>query len=186
MGEEITKLLQQWKAGRPDALEELVPAVYGELRRLARGALRRERSDHTLQPTALVHEAFLRLVPQRKKDWRNREQFLAVCAQLMRQILVDYARRHHASKRGGGEVRISLNGLDVPAPTSAGVDVLQLDRALSALTEIDAPRARVVEMRYFAGMTLQEIGGVFGRSEWEIKKDWMLAKAWLKGNMERA
>lgn len=186
MGEDITRLLRQWSAGRPEALQELVPALYGELRRLARRALRQERGEHTLQPTALVHEAFLRLVPQQKKDWKNRQHFLAVCAQVMRQILVDYARTRNAQKRGGGEVRMSLDavaGIQATTP-AATVDVLLLDRALRQLSEIDAPRARIVELRYFAGMTLQEIGAAFDRPEWEVKKDWMLAKAWLKKQME--
>jgi RNA polymerase sigma factor (TIGR02999 family) len=179
MADDLTQLLRRWTLGERDALGELLPLVYADLRRLARNALRRERSDHTLQPTALVHEAFVRLLPQQRKDWQNREQFFAVCAGLMRQVLVDHARRRGARKRAGG-LRVAIE--DAEAATAAApaeVDLLQLDRALTELEEIDGSRARVVEMRYFAGMTVEEIGGVLGRSEWDVKKDWKLAKAWL-------
>jgi RNA polymerase sigma factor (TIGR02999 family) len=181
VGDDLTQLLRRWTGGEPDALGQLLPLVYADLRRLARNALRRERRDHTLQPTALVHEAFLRLVPQQAKEWQNRQQFFAVCAALMRQVLVDHARRRRARKRGSGGLKVALDeaaGAAAPAPTSA-VDLLALDLALSQLEEIDRPRARVVEMRYFAGMTLPEIGQVLGRPEWDVKKDWKLAQAWL-------
>jgi RNA polymerase sigma factor (TIGR02999 family) len=181
MADDLTQLLRRWTRGEQDALGDLFPLVYQDLRRLARGALRRERSDHTLQPTALVHEAFLRLVPQQAKEWQNREQFFAVCAGLMRQVLVDHARRRRARKRGAGGLKVALDEVAeaaAPAPVSA-VDLLELDRALSQLEELDGPRARVVEMRYFAGMTLPEIGQVLGRPEWDVKKDWKLAQAWL-------
>lgn len=185
---DVTTLLRRWTQGEQDALGDLVPAVYTELRRLARLALRRERGDHTLQPTALVHEAFLRLMPQQRKAWHNREHFFAVCAQLMRQVLVDHARRHRAKKRGGGEVRVDLDAIPDDARTGSpdAVDLLRLDGALSELAAIDAPRASIVEMRYFAGMTLKEIGVVVGRPEWDVKKDWLLAKAWLKRNLKEA
>jgi RNA polymerase sigma-70 factor (ECF subfamily) len=179
MADDLTQLLRRWNRGERDALGELFPLVYADLRRMARGALRRERSDHTLQPTALVHEAFLRLVPQQAKDWQNREQFFAVCAGLMRQVLVDHARRRKAGKRGAGALKVALDEVVDPAAAAPGIDLLELDQALTELEEIDGSRARVVEMRYFAGMTLPEIGGVLGRSEWDVKKDWKLAKAWL-------
>jgi RNA polymerase sigma factor (TIGR02999 family) len=188
MAEDVTRLLERWNQGEPGALGELLPLVYTELRRLARQVLSRERRDHTLQPTALVHEAFLRLQPQRDKTWQNREHFFAVSARLMRQVLVDHARRHNARKRGAGELRLSLDEAAVRAPTSplADVDLLQLDEALDRLAEIDARRARVVELRYFAGMTLAEIGMALGRAEWEVKKDWTLAKAWLARRLKSA
>jgi RNA polymerase sigma-70 factor, ECF subfamily len=181
VADELTQLLRRWNRGERDALGELFPLVYADLRRLARGALRGERRDHTLQPTALVHEAFLRLVPQQAKEWQNREHFFAVCARLMRQVLVDHARRRRALKRGSGELRVALDEAPGTAASVAPpeVDLLQLDQALAELEEIDGPRARVVEMRYFAGMTVPEIGRVLGRSEWDVKKDWKLAKTWL-------
>jgi RNA polymerase sigma-70 factor, ECF subfamily len=185
---DVTSLLRRWTQGEQDALGDLVPAVYTELRRLARLALRRERGDHTLEPTALVHEAFLRLVPQQRKAWHNRDHFFAVCAQLMRQVLVDHARRHRAKKRGGGDLRIDLDAIpdDTRSESPDAVDMLRLDRALSELAAIDAPRASIVEMRYFAGMTVKEIGVAVGRPEWDVKKDWLLAKAWLKRNLKEA
>jgi RNA polymerase sigma factor (TIGR02999 family) len=180
LDEDLTQLLRRWSRGEREALGDLFPLVYADLRRLARNALRRERLDHTLQPTALVHEAFLRLVPQQSKDWQNREQFFAVCAGLMRHVLVDHARRRKARKRGSGGLRVALEVAEqAPSATPADVDLLQLDHALTELEEIDRARARVVEMRYFAGMTVPEIGEVLGRSEWDVKKDWKLAKAWL-------
>jgi len=181
MAEDLTRLLRRWNSGEPEALDELFPIVYAELRRLARRALGRERRDHTLQPTALVHEAFLRLVPQQDKSWQNREHFFAVCAGLMRQVLVDHARRRRALKRGSGGLKVTLDEA-TSAATSPGedaLDLLRLDEALAALAQIDGRRARVVEMRYFAGMTVPEIALVLGRPEWDIKKDWKLAKAWL-------
>ena len=185
---DVTSLLRRWTQGERDALGDLLPTVYAELRRLARQALRHERAGHTLQPTALVHEAFLRLVPQQNKEWQNREHFFAVCAQAMRQVLVDHARRSHAKKRGAGELRVALEEIDEPADAGAadGVDLLHLDRALSALGEMDTRRAGIVEMRYFAGMTLREIGVVTGRSEWDVKKDWLLAKTWLRRYLKAA
>jgi RNA polymerase sigma factor (TIGR02999 family) len=186
VAEDLTERLIRWNRGEPEALGDLVPLVYAELRALARKALSRERRDHTLQPTALVHEAFLRLLPQQAKDWRNREQFFAVCAGLMRQVLVDHARRRRAAKRGSGEIRLALDesGDGRPAPAAPDVDVL--DRALGELAQIDERRARVVEMRYFAGMTIPEIAHVAGRPEWDVKKDWKLAKAWLARRLKGA
>ena len=185
---DVTNLLQRWSEGEPDALADLLPEVYAQLRRLARQALRRERGEHTLQATALVHEAFLRLVPQQQKAWQNREHFFAVSAQVMRQVLVDHARRRLASKRGSGAVRIALDDVSdhAAASTADEVDMLHLDRALTELAKIDGRRARIVEMRYFAGMTLREIGVVTGRAEWDVKKDWMLAKAWLRHSLQEA
>lgn len=185
---DVTSLLRRWTQGERDALGDLLPAVYAELRRLARQALRNERTGHTLQATALVHEAFLRLVPQQKKEWQNREHFFAVCAQAMRQVLVDHARRRQARKRGSGDLRVALAEIEEPAHDGSAdaVHLLDLDRALNELAKIDARRAGIVEMRYFAGMTLKEIGVVTGRSEWDVKKDWMLAKTWLQRHLKEA
>lgn len=181
MANEVTQLLHRWTGGEQAALDELLPLVYTDLRRLARRALSRERPDHTLQPTALVHEAFLRVAPQQEKGWQNREHFFAVCAQVMRQVLVDYARRRRARKRGAGGVQVALQEMDGAEPAAApqAIDLLHLDRVLTDLAAIDSRRARVVEMRYFAGMTVREIGLVLERSEWDVKKDWTLARAWL-------
>jgi RNA polymerase sigma factor (TIGR02999 family) len=186
--EDVTRLLQRWSGGEKDALGELLPLVYAELRGLARRALSRERPDHTLQPTALVHEAFLRVAPQQGKGWQNREHFFAVCAQVMRQVLVDYARRRRARKRGAGGVLVSLQegGPEEPAAAGVGFDLLHVDQALTDLAAIDGRRARVVEMRYFAGMTVREISLVLGQPEWDVKKDWTLAKAWLARRLKAA
>jgi RNA polymerase sigma factor (TIGR02999 family) len=188
---DVTSLLRRWTLGEQEALGALVPAVYLELRKLARRELRRERGGHTLQATALVHEAFLRLVPQQHKDWQNREHFFAVCAQLMRQVLVDHARRRQARKRDAGELRIGLEEVDADAGGAAsgpraGIEMLDLDRALTELATIDATRARIVEMRYFAGMTVREIGVVTRRPEWDVKKDWLLARTWLRRYLKEA
>lgn len=180
MSDDVTNLLERWNRGEADALADLFPAIYADLRRIARRALGGERRGHTLQPTALVHEAFVRLVPQQAKAFQNREHFFAVCAGLMRQVLVDHARRRGARKRGGGEVRIALEDVELAAaPAPHEVDLLQVDRALAELAEVDAQLVRLVELRYFAGLTLAEIGTLLGRPEWDLKKDWKLAKAWL-------
>jgi RNA polymerase sigma factor (TIGR02999 family) len=185
--EDVTKLLQRWSSGEPDALGELLPLVYGELRRLARRVLSHERPDHTLQPTALVHEAFLRVVPQQAKGWQNREHFFAVCAQVMRRVLVDYARRRRARKRGAGGIQVALDDADGAQPAGGpGFDLLEVDQALTDLAALDGRRARVVEMRYFAGMTVREISVVLGQPEWDVKKDWTVAKAWLARRLREA
>jgi RNA polymerase sigma factor (TIGR02999 family) len=188
MSKDVTELLRRWSEGDKDAIGDLLPEVYAELRRLARRALSRERSDHTLQPTALVNEAFLRLVPQQSKDWSNREHFFSICAMLMRQVLVDHARKRAAQKRGASPVRVEIDEGKMAAPESGadGLDLLHLDRVLTNLAEIDARRARVVEMRYFAGMTVPEIAVVLGVPEWNVKKDWTLAKAWLRRRLKQA
>jgi RNA polymerase sigma factor (TIGR02999 family) len=188
LADDLTQLLGRWNRGEPDALGELIPVVYAELRTLAARALRRERREHTLQPTALVHEAFVRLVPQQDKAWQNRDHFFAVCASLMRQVLVDHARRRRAAKRGSGDVRMTLEEAEGRGPASSprDVELLALDSVLSDLSRIDAQRARVVEMRYFAGMAIPEIALVLGRSEWDVKKDWQLARAWLARRLRAA
>jgi RNA polymerase sigma factor (TIGR02999 family) len=175
---EVTRLLQQWGDGRQDALERLLPQVYAELRRLASSYLRRERPNHTLQATALVHEAFLKLVDQRAVRWQNRAHFFGIAAQAMRRILVDHARAHAAGKRGSGEQPVSLD--EALVVTSAlDVDLLALDEVLTRLSAIDPQQSRVVELRFFGGLTLEETAEVMGISPATVGREWTLAKAWL-------
>lgn len=182
---EVTRLLQQWRRGDEAAFDELLPLVYNELRRIARGALRRERPGHVLQPTALVHEAFLRLVDQERARIRNRGHFLSVAAQAMRRILVDHERRRRAAKRGGGGEPISLAdaGAVVDAP---GTDVLALHQALEELARIDARHARLVELRYFGGLTAVEAAEVLGISRATAERDWTAARLWLRRRLSSA
>jgi RNA polymerase sigma factor (TIGR02999 family) len=175
---QVTQLLQQWSVGRQDALDELLPAIYDELRRLAAAYLRRERPDHTLQATALVHEAFLKLVDQRSVRWQNRAHFFGIAAQVMRRILVDHARAHGASKRGSGERPLSLDEV-VAVGQGANVDVLALDQALTRLADLDPQQARIVELRFFGGLTMDETAEVLHVSAATVGRDWTLAKAWL-------
>ena len=177
----ITQLLDDWSGGDRAALDRLLPIVYGELRRLAGRALRRERDGHTLQPTALVHELYVRLVDQRRASWENRAQFFAVAAQLMRRILVDHARARVAAKRGGPSPRLSLDeaGDAVDAAIAPAFEVLAVDRALTRLATLDPEQARVVELRFFSGLSVEETAHVLGRSPRTIKREWRLAKAWL-------
>jgi RNA polymerase sigma factor (TIGR02999 family) len=175
---DVTALLADWNRGNRDALDELLPLVYAELRRIAARHLRRERVGHTLQPTALVNEAYLRLVDQRHVDWENRAHFFGAAAHLMRRILVDHARRRGASKRGEGMRALSLEDAhDVPAP--AEVAVTDLDRSLTRLEEADADLARIVELRAFGGLTIEEAAQVLKVSPATVKRDWRTARAWL-------
>jgi RNA polymerase sigma factor (TIGR02999 family) len=173
--ESVTALLQAWNTGDAEAGRRLIPLVYGELRRRAGGYLRRERPGHTLQPTALVHEAYLRLVGL-QVHLRNRSQFFGVASNLMRRILVDHARRRRAAKRDA--IRVTLNEVAQPVAERA-VDLVRLDEALTELSALDARQARVVELRYFGGLTLQEAAKVLGVSVPTVKRDWALARAWL-------
>ncbi len=175
---EVTQLLQEWCVGRQDALEELLPAIYGELRQLAASYLRRERRDHTLQATALVHEAFVKLVDQREVRWQNRAHFFGIAAQVMRRILVDHARAHAASKRGSGERPLSLDEALVVAPAS-DIDFLALDEALTRLAALDPQQSKVVELRFFGGLTIDETAEVLHISPATVGREWTLAKAWL-------
>jgi RNA polymerase sigma-70 factor (ECF subfamily) len=178
--EAVTQLLLEWGAGDRDALDRLLPVVFDELRRLAHSYLRRERADHTLQPTALVNEAYLRLVDQRGFTWQNRAQFFGIAANLMRQILVDHARKRAAEKRGGSDKRrLSLTqaGLVAHEPE---VDVLALDEALGRLNEFDPQQARVVELKFFAGLTIEETAEVLNVSHATVEREWKLARAWLR------
>ena len=175
---EVTELLVKWSEGDADALDQLLPIVYAELRRIADAYLRRERSGHTLQATALVHEAYLKLVKAQGLDWQNREQFFGISANLMRQILVDHARKSTANKRGGN---ISDLPLDEALTISDGTDanLLLLDAALNKLALIDAQAARIVELRYFAGLTIEETAEILKTSPMTVKREWATARAWL-------
>lgn len=176
---EVSLLLAELKLGRKDALPKLLPLVYKELRRLAGHYLRDERIGHTLQPTALVHEAYLRLVGQDRADWQNRAQFMGVSAQLMRRILVDYARERGAAKRGGGAVRIDDEGFELAANSEHSDQVLAVDEALDRLSKLDPQQAQIVEMRYFGGLSVEEAAEALGISPRTVKRDWAMAKAWL-------
>jgi RNA polymerase sigma factor (TIGR02999 family) len=175
---EVTALLQDWSRGRKTALAELLPVVYSELRQIAARQLNRERVDHTLQPTALVHEVYLRLVDQRHVDWDNRAHFFSVVSQVMRRILVDHARRHSAGKRGDGRPSLSIEDAgDIAAPDERFV--VALDCALERLHKIDPDLVKVIEFRVFAGLTIDEAAHVLNVSPSTAKRDWRAAKAWL-------
>jgi len=176
--EDVTALLRQWSDGRQDALDRLLPEIYAELRKLASSYLRRERSDHTWQATALVNEAFLRLVDQRAVQWENRAHFFGIAAQMMRRILVDHARAHGAAKRGDGQAPLALDEALVAAPSS-NVDVLALDEGLTRLAALDPQQARVVELRFFGGLTMEETAVALRISPATVGREWALAKAWL-------
>ena len=175
---DVTRLLLAWSNGDRDALEGLIPVVYGELRRIAARYFRHERPDHTLQPTGLVHEAYFKLIDQDHARWQNRAQFFGVAAQLMRRILVDHARTRVAAKRGGGMTPITL--IDVAEASSPrGVDVIVLDDALTRVTSLYPGQGRLVELRYFGGLTIEETGEAMGISPATVKRQWMVARAWL-------
>ena len=181
---EITQLLQGWRGGNRGALDALLPLVYKELRRLAHFHLRNERPDHTLQSAALVNEAYCRLVGQNPPALENRTHFFAVAAQLMRQILVDYARRHRAAKRGGSVCKLSLEDATVSSQEK-DADVLAVDDALKALARIDPRQSRVVELRFFAGLSLEEISNAMGIAPATVQRDWTAARAWLHREISR-
>ncbi|HVG38606.1 MAG TPA: sigma-70 family RNA polymerase sigma factor [Pyrinomonadaceae bacterium] len=176
--DQITAQLVAWGDGDEAALEELVPAVYQELRRMADHYLRLEHSNHTLQPTALVHEAYLRLIDQTQVKWQNRAHFFGVAAQMMRRILIDYARTKHREKRGGGAAPLSLDEA-VNVSQERAAEVVALDEALAALALLDERKSRVVELRYFGGLTVEETAEVLCVSPQTVMRDWNLAKAWL-------
>jgi len=181
---DVTLLLQKWQDGHPEALDALIPLVYKELRRVAHAHLRNERSDHTLQTAALVNEAYLRLVGIDPPHWESRTHFFAIAGRVMRQILVDYARRHRAGKRGAGACRVSLDDVVERAREQQG-DVVALDDALEALTALDPRQAQVVELRFFAGMSLQDISAALGIAPATVQRDWTAARAWLHREMSR-
>ena len=175
---DVTQLLARWSGGDRAALDTLMGVVYGELRQIAGGYLNRERSGHTLQPTALVHEAWLRLVKQDQPSFEHRKQFFGLAAQVMRRVLVDHARAANAGKRGGGVMTTGLD-VDVPGGDAALVDLLALDQALDHLARSNARQARVIEMRYFGGLNLEEMADVLGVSPATISRDQRIAEAWL-------
>jgi RNA polymerase sigma factor (TIGR02999 family) len=176
--QEVTKMLLNWSHGDPAALDQLTALVYDELRRLARRYMSRERKDHTLQTTALVHEAYVRLIDQVQVQWQNRAHFFAIAAQLMRQILVDYARRHRSAKRGrGGEVQLPVE--DVIAFEQQPENVLALHEALTDLASLDSRKSQIVELRFFGGLTTEETAEVLKISESTVMREWRLARAWL-------
>jgi RNA polymerase sigma factor (TIGR02999 family) len=177
--QDVTALLRAWSNGDAEAGERLLPIVYGDLRRQAARLLRGERRDHTLEPSALVHETYLRLVEQRAADWRCRAQFFGVAAQAMRRILVDHARRHGARKRGGSWDRITLDETRRAWPAERDVDVLALEDALGELSALDPDKVRLVELRFFAGLSLEETAEVLGVSPSTVGREWRLARAWL-------
>lgn len=180
---QVSKLLLSWGKGDPGAREALIPLVYDELRRLARRHLRGERPDHTLQSAALVHEAYLRLIRQEQPHWQNRAHFFGVAAQLMRHILVDHARGRAAAKRGAGAPRLSLDA-DVALPQEREVDVVALDDALKQLAALDEQASRVVELRFFGGLSIEETSVVLGVSPATVKREWATARAWLQREMK--
>jgi len=174
----ITHLLFRWREGDREALEQLMPLVYNELRRLASHYLRRERSDHTLQGTALVHEAYLRLAGENLPEWQNRAHFFGIAANTMRRILVEHARGRNAEKRGGGVYLLSLDEA-VAFPQQTDLDILELDRALLELAELDEQQSRIVELRFFTGLSIEDTSEVLGISPATVKRDWVTARAWL-------
>ena len=182
---DVTALLDELSKGKPEAADHLIPVVYQELRRLAGAYMRRERDGHTLQATALVHEAYLKLVEQRSVNWQSRSHFFGIAAQIMRRLLVDHARGHLRDKRGGGQQLVPLVDALVFSPEQSSA-LVELDGALERLAAMDARQARIVELRFFGGMTVEETAEVLGVSPKTVKRDWSVAKAWLHGELKAA
>jgi RNA polymerase sigma-70 factor, ECF subfamily len=182
---DLTALLIEWSQGDRTALERLLPLIYDECRRIASRQLRHEHREHTLDPTALVHEAYLRLVGQRHASWESRAQFFGVVAQVMRRILVDYARARYAKKRGGSAVLISLEAAAEDSPDPQVGDIVAIDEALERLAARDPDQVRIIELRFFAGLSVEETAHVLDRSPRTIKREWRLAKAWLYRELQR-
>ena len=180
----ITELLDRWNGGDAAAREELIPLLYQDLRRLARRTLASQRPDHTLQSTALVHEAYLRIAGRDGTRWHNREHFFAVAARAMRQILVDHARRRQAGKRGGGQTALLLDEALAP-PQQRHVDLAQLDDALTALSALDPAQSQVVELRFFGGLSIEEVAKVMAISPATVKREWATARSWLYAELQR-
>ncbi len=175
---EVTRILHEWSEGDGNAAERLMPLVYDELRRLARSFLSRERGDHTLQPTALVNEAYLRLVDQTRVNWQNRAHFYGIASSMMRRVLIDHARAHATEKRGGGAVHLSIEDAHLPIEERAA-DFVALDEALDRLAQFDERKCRVVEMRFFGGLTDEEIAQVLSVTTRTVLRDWKTARLWL-------
>ena len=182
-GGDVTRLLGELSQGNQQALSELIPLLYSELRRLASYYLQRERGDHTLQATALVHEAYLRLVDQKAAHWENRSQFMSIASQVMRRILVDHSRGHNAAKRGGNVGKVFLEEAGIVAK-GRGAEIVALDDALNRLAELDPQQARLVELRFFGGLSIEETASLLGVSPATIKRNWSVAKAWLAREMK--
>ena len=179
----VTELLRRWNLGDREAMDRLMPIVYDELRRLAAGYLKGERRDHTLQPTALVHEAYLRLVRQDRVEWQNRAHFFGIAARMMRRVLVDHARRRQAGKRDAGGFRLTLQ-VGEALEVSRDPELLELDEALVRLERLDVDQARVVELRFFGGLTVEETATVLGISTATVKREWRTARAFLRQEMD--
>ncbi|HEY8563468.1 MAG TPA: sigma-70 family RNA polymerase sigma factor [Pyrinomonadaceae bacterium] len=179
----VTQLLKEWSAGEARALDELMPLVYDELRRQAARFVRKERAGHTLQTTALIHEAYLKLIDQRNVEWQNRAHFFAIAATAMRRILVDYARERNREKRGGALENLPLDEALQISANEKSVDLVALDEALTRLAELDQRQARIVELRYFSGLDNDETAAVLGVSNATVRRDWSFAKAWLRQEM---
>jgi RNA polymerase sigma factor (TIGR02999 family) len=175
---DITNLLLAWSQGDRTALDRLTPLVYNQLRYLARRYMRSEVPDHTLQPTALAHEAYIRLVNQDRVNWRNRAHFFGVAAQVIRRLLIDYARERQRIKRGGGAVMVSWSER-IAVPEAKNLDVVALDDALTRLADLDPQQSRIVELRFFAGLSIKETAEALNISPATVKRDWMIARAWL-------
>lgn len=178
-GGSVTVLLRQLREGRTDVAGQLVPLIYDELRRIAGAQMRRERAGHTLQATALVHEAYMRLAGEQDIQWQNRAQFFAIAARVMRQVLLDYARQRHAEKRGGeGSQKVEIDAELLAGPNRIG-DIVAMDEVLNRLSELDQVQGRIVELRFFAGLSVEETAEVMGISDSTVKREWRSAKAWL-------
>ena len=182
---DITAMLKAWSKGELTQPDEVFPLVYDELHRRAHSYLRRERLGHTLQTTALIHETYLKLREQRNFEWESRAHFFAICATLMRRILVDYAKTKHRAKRGGGAVHVPVEGLMLSASKTDGIDLLALDDALTRLAKLDPQQARIVELRFFSGFSIEDTAAVLGISPSSVKREWRAAKAWLRHELTK-
>ena len=185
MHKDVTALLLEWSGGNRAALDELMPLIYAEFRQLASRALSRERPNHTLQSTALAHELYLKLIDQKRAQWRDREHFFAMASQIIRRILVDYARRLHAQRRGGLDTRITLDEALAPQQ-DRDLNLVELDNALEALSQIDSQQARIIELRFFGGLSIEATGRVLGVSPSTVNREWNLARAWLYRELSRS
>jgi len=185
MHKDITTLLLEWSGGNRAALDELMPLIYAEFRQLAARALRRERPNHTLQSTALAHELYLKLIDQKRTQWRDREHFFAMASQIIRRILVDHARRLHAQRRGGLETRITLDEALAPLQ-DRDLNLVELDNALEALSRIDSQQARIIELRFFGGLSIEATGRILSVSPSTVNREWNLARAWLYRELSRS
>jgi RNA polymerase sigma factor (TIGR02999 family) len=181
--EDVTALLGQLAKGNDAAASKLIPIVYDELRRLAAGYMRHERKDHTLQPTALVHEAYLKLIQQRAVDWQGRAHFFGIAAQVMRRILIDHARGHLRDKRGGGVIPVPLDEALVFSPEQSS-ELVMLDASLKRLAKLDPRQSRIVELRFFGGLTVEQTADTLDISAKTVKREWSMAKAWLHGDLK--